>query len=782
MQGRILSFFNRAVSAVSSWSGGRPTEPAHWFGDPLASLSVDRIRRTFRDNLNRGEYAWPCFTFHEAARVCPIIVDKVSFWTASVSGLDWSIHQTGFDKKDEAERARAKKQADCLRAAYDRMDVKAALRHLALAKFYGFSVLVKKGYELEPLDWWNLLRDGRYGDWYWNGDLKKSSAFKQPSDLPKLPLDQMILREVEDNLLLVSLAMFYEYDKLNGWWNLNLEQESKRQVVILAGNGILDKEAFKQAAADMSDGKPGWLEKGGYSGGPTTEVIFPPASRGLGNFDIRAKVLDETLTKALTGGVLSMLTSPGSGTLAGSAHTETLHTIIGAEAAAISAILQDQYDRPILEDAGLLEPDERPLAWFELTNRRIIDPGTIINWAAQLATARYRIDLDELSERTGMKLIEAPEQQTDPTGRAPMLPNSNGGLDDLLNFDPSQPRDENGQWTDGGLNLSEMETPDKWEGDLHAKTKSGRIVKVHGYSASGAYGDFPVFHVGSEGSSYADLGMIRDGRIVKRRTLNNRKSNLANSNDNHDDLGRFAEAPGRISAGDADKLLDAGFYEGDTDGEKVRFSKRLKDKLDKMPDGAQRKEHLPWAREAVRSGRKTDVVEKGEKRRVYAKIFSERGKEKGQLVIVDTTDGEAFNIYRNPPQTIRRKGYSNRKCDDPDSQPSVTVLQAIAADGGLQDWLYTTPSPNLVNRAAESIGVPESWLGPVCKLLNDIAEKAPEQITPEYVEATLAEIKNRLPELFGEMDIAGFADVLEEGMGASALEGVRDAIRKRAAV
>ena len=78
--------------------------------------------------------------------------------------------------------------------------------------------------------------------------------------------------------------------------------------------------------------------------------------------------------------------------------------------------------------------------------------------------------------------------------------------------------------------------------------------------------------------------------------------------------------------------------------------------------------------------------------------------------------------------------------------------------------------------------MPESWLGPVRKLLNDIAAKAPAEITPEYIESTLAEVKNRLPELFGEMDISAFADVLESGMGAAAVEGVRDAIRKRAAV
>ena len=586
-----MSLLNRAADAVSSgFSKGRPKEPADYMGDPLSSLSVDLIRRTYRSNLNRGEFTRPTFALHEAARVCPIIVDKVSFWSASISGLDWSIHQTGFDKKDDSERNLAKKQAETLRSAYDQMDVKATLRHLALAKFYGYSVLVKKGYALEPLDWWNLLRDGRYGGWYWNGDLAKVTAYRNTNGLKALPLEQMVMREVEDNLLLVALSIFFEYDKLNNWWNLNLEQESKRQVLILAGNGIVDKDAFKAAASDISDGRSGWLEKGGYSGGPTTEVMFPPASRGLGNFDIRAKVLDETLTKALTGGVLSMLTSPGSGTLAGSVHSETLHTIIGAEAAAISAILQDQYDRPILEEAGLLKEGERPLAYFELTNRRVIDPGTIINWAASLATAQYRIDLDELSERTGMKLIEAPTQPTDTAGLEPILPEGGGGLDNLKQV-PSE--------------------------NVAATALNGAQVA---------------------------------------------------------------------------SLLDVVQQVG---------AKQLPSET---------------AAQVIKS---------------------------------------AF--------------------------PTLNDATVKAMLGPLKSFTPAAPE-ELTNRAAESIGVPESWLGPVRKLLNDIAAKAPAEITPEYIESTLAEVKNRLPELFGEMDISAFADVLESGMGAAAVEGVRDAIRKRAAV
>ena len=63
-------------------------------------------------------------------------------------------------------------------------------------------------------------------------------------------------------------------------------------------------------------------------------------------------------------------------------------------------------------------------------------------------------------------------------------------------------------------------------------------------------------------------------------------------------------------------------------------------------------------------------------------------------------------------------------------------------------------------------------------LIDEIAEKAPAEITAEYLQSVLDEVRKRLPELFSEMDIQAFAEVLEQGMSDAALEGVRDAVRQ----
>lgn len=79
-----------------------------------------------------------------------------------------------------------------------------------------------------------------------------------------------------------------------------------------------------------------------------------------------------------------------------------------------------------------------------------------------------------------------------------------------------EPRDEQGQWTETGANLSDSESPDRWEGEKHAKLANGTIVKVHGYSPAGAYGDKPVFHVSKLGGTYG-THMITDAKEVVRK-------------------------------------------------------------------------------------------------------------------------------------------------------------------------------------------------------------------------------------------------------------------------
>jgi hypothetical protein len=675
----LLSFlFNRAPAGRGAMisltaPSASALNPQERLGDPLAALRPETIDRDYRNRINRGELAIPTWALHEALRLLPLLANYVRLWTDALTGLDWNIKTV-----DGSDEGSAKAQADALRSAYEGLDVTGTVSHLALANLYGYSGLAKHPGKLEPLNWWNFARVGLYGEWKWNPDLRVVDG--KSGSLQDIDPAQYVIREVEGNCLLEYLRIYLRASAVEGYWDGNLEKESRRQVVIIPGQGLSDSDAekFKAAAVDIMLGRSGALAAG--TGDKTTQAVFPPESRGLPYYENRLKMLDEWACKALFGAPLIANTAPDSGTLAGNAHQDTAAKRIVAAAAHISATLQEQFDRGVLEAAGLLRPGEKALAYFELAPEEQKDPAEQVDQAVKLA-AVFQLDPAEWSERLGVKLAAK-------AAPPPMEDGADGPFDGLENWDPSQPREEDGQ---------------------------------------------------------------------------------------------FAEAPDRISAEDADKLLDAGFDESDAEGEKVRFGRRLKDKLDKMPDARQRKEHLPWAREAVKTGKKTRVVEKGEARHVYSKVFRHEGDNKGLLAIVDVKDGEAFDHYRYPVKKLLKR-YGNRGgMHQADGQPSECVLQAIAAAGGLPDYWYPTRRDLLVNRTAESLGVPDSWLRPVRDLLAEIEAKAVDKsLSDAELLAYLENAQRRLPELFGEMDVDAFAEVLTAGMGEAAVEGVRDAIRAKA--
>ena len=79
---------------------------------------------------------------------------------------------------------------------------------------------------------------------------------------------------------------------------------------------------------------------------------------------------------------------------------------------------------------------------------------------------------------------------------------------------------------------------------------------------------------------------------------------------------------------------------------------------------------------------------------------------------------------------------------------------------------------------ADSLGVPGSWLDPVADLLNEFVSQAPANITRAYLDKMLANMRARVPELFGNMNTTALAEVLEAGMGEAVIEGARKALRK----
>jgi phage gp29-like protein len=69
--------------------------------------------------------------------------------------------------------------------------------------------------------------------------------------------------------------------------------------------------------------------------------------------------IDRQITIAATGGLLTMLSEAGSGTLAGGAHSETFMQIARGDAVLLSGLLQREIDLPLLEQFFPGQPPPR---------------------------------------------------------------------------------------------------------------------------------------------------------------------------------------------------------------------------------------------------------------------------------------------------------------------------------------------------------------------------------------------------------------------------------------
>ena len=107
-------------------------------------------------------------------------------------------------------------------------------------------------------------------------------------------------------------------------------------------------------------------------------------------------------------------------------------------------------------------------------------------------------------------------------------------------------------------------------------------------------------------------------------------------------------APRLITPQQADAELDQGFFVPNQNGERIRFGAELKKKLDDKvigeTDRNARKQRLHWAKLAVADGKPETSSKHGNSRTIYSKTFRKGPKHQDTHVIVDTTNGYAWNI------------------------------------------------------------------------------------------------------------------------------------------
>jgi phage gp29-like protein len=375
--------------------------------NPLRGMNLGRLM-SMLDAGERGEYADIQWFYHFMERSDPMVFAVMQRRRAALLACDWDIREvSGYGRegvsgsanrrKDKVDSVLAGEQAAVLREAYERVEnLRDAVSFLFTGFFRGFGHL-EKHYapsglvtRLEPVEQWFWVRNGMYGAWEYNQNAvsgRKRGDSIDPNNfviLDTVPIDRLL------SLLYLGRTLAQKD------WDSFLEIYGIPSVFLVGPpNTPAAKEAEFQTIAEalISDGR-GYLPNG-------SDIKYVNGGGNSPPFKDRLEYLDRQITVVGTGGLLTMLTSSGSGTLAGSAHTDTFLQIAKSDAAMLSEVMQNHFDRPLLNQ---FFPDQPILAYFEFAPTTGSEVFRVVTDAETLARAGVSIDLDELSEKTGYKL------------------------------------------------------------------------------------------------------------------------------------------------------------------------------------------------------------------------------------------------------------------------------------------------------------------------------------------------------------------------------------------
>jgi hypothetical protein len=151
-------------------------------------------------------------------------------------------------------------------------------------------------------------------------------------------------------------------------------------------------------------------------------VSYATEARGTNPFSEFLRHQQELTVLLATGGLLTTLTAPGSGTLAGEAHLDTWRAVVARDIRAVARAVNRTVTRRLL---AARFPGRPVLARFEFDPDPAPSAAEVFETAAKAKAAGYLVDRADLEERTGYSLVKdesSPLQGFQP----PLLANKEG--------------------------------------------------------------------------------------------------------------------------------------------------------------------------------------------------------------------------------------------------------------------------------------------------------------------------------------------------------------------
>lgn len=448
--------------------------------NPLRGLVISKVVALL-EQAERGDFAELQLTCRKIEKRYPVVRGLIARRLSALEKLDWDVKVMD-PLPDGVSEAQAEEHRKFLRARYDLIEnLTDAFGDLERAEFRGYAILQKHFYQDGPNDgavrelhWLpqeTWVRDGQYGDWYYNRDSQfgigldsARSAFGEENRIgsEQLPREAFVIRECEMALYEIYLIAFVNWAMGRKDWAAFTEIFGiPASIVIMPPNIPSDKEdEYLSAANSVAEGSSGALPNG-------SDAKFPSASvRGEAPFKSFSDAQDADVVLAGTGGRLAMLTADKGGLGDGPAeeHADAFDDIAQASARKISQTLQRDFDRVELSAQF---PGQPICVYFELAAPDQEDVDKLVERVVKLESTGLETDAQEVSEKVGLKLTRRvaidrhlfiEEHSGDPAeddvNTRPKVRNRESKR--VLNYDTNQPRDDRGRWIDEGIESVEV--------------------------------------------------------------------------------------------------------------------------------------------------------------------------------------------------------------------------------------------------------------------------------------------------------------------------------------
>jgi hypothetical protein len=387
--------------------------------NPLRGLTIARLMALF-EQAERGAFAEIQLTLRKAEKRFPVLKGFVEKLLSSVEELDGKVRVKA-QLPAGATPAMAEAQRKFLQGRYDLLkNFKTAIGQIAMADVRGYAVLQKHRYaeganagavaELYWLEPWCWVRDGFYGDFYYNENSQFGVGLGSCQAIlgednriggGAMPRSDFVIREAESPLYEIALIAFVNW--LMGRRDFATFVEIfglPNAVAIMPPNLPRGKELEYQAAAErVARGASGALPNG-------ADVKFPTAqARGDWPFEKFCEAQEKDVVLAGTSGHLTMLSLPtGIGKGASEEHDDAWQKIAVAKALRINETLQRDFDAPELAAEF---PGEPACVYFALEAKAVEDVGALLDNVVKAEGVGLQTDAKEIAERAGMRLTRA---------------------------------------------------------------------------------------------------------------------------------------------------------------------------------------------------------------------------------------------------------------------------------------------------------------------------------------------------------------------------------------